>query len=115
MPDVVVKVNMSHNRPNSYSISVQGVPSIRRAIINIKDSNDHRGKKGDKELLVEGYGLQKVMTTQGIVGEQTTSNHVIEVSQVLGIEAARKTIINEINYTMKRMVDLDFEWRCMRP
>ena len=22
-------------------------------------------KKGDKELLVEGYGLQKVMTTQG--------------------------------------------------
>ena len=80
---------------------VKGVPTIRRAIINIKDGNDHRGKKGDKELLVEGYGLQKVMTTQGIVGEQTTSNHVIEVAQVLGIEAARKTIINEINYTMK--------------
>ena len=37
----------------------------------------------------------------GIVGEQTTSNHVIEVAQVLGIEAARSTIINEIQYTMK--------------
>ncbi|KAI1788935.1 beta and beta-prime subunits of DNA dependent RNA-polymerase [Ganoderma leucocontextum] len=82
-------------------VVVKGVPTIRRAIINIKDGNDHRGKKGDKELLVEGYGLQKVMTTQGIVGEQTTSNHLIEVAQVLGIEAARKTIINEINYTMK--------------
>ena len=34
------------------------------------------------------------------MGEYTTSNHVIEVAQVLGIEAARKTIINEINYTM---------------
>lgn len=66
---------------------------------------------------MEGYGLQKVMTTEGnvypgqsspctsaligIVGENTTSNHVIEVSQVLGIEAARQTIINEIQYTMK--------------
>ena len=94
------------------------MPTIRRAIINIKEDNDHRGKKGDKELLVEGYGLQKVMTTQGvfefcnhaishvdsavgIVGEQTTSNHVIEVAQVLGIEAARRTIINEIQYTMQ--------------
>ncbi len=41
------------------------MPSIRRAIINIKERDDARGKKGDKELLVEGYGLQKVMVTQG--------------------------------------------------
>jgi hypothetical protein len=85
--------------------------------VNIKEHDDAKGKKGDKELLVEGYGLQKVMTTKGgsnictryhvltptpgIVGVQTTSNHVIEVAQVLGIEAARQTIINEIQYTMK--------------
>lgn len=37
----------------------------------------------------------------GVIGEYTTSNHVIEVAQVLGIEAARRTIINEIQYTMK--------------
>jgi len=37
----------------------------------------------------------------GVVGEHTSSNHVIEVAQVLGIEAARQTIINEIQYTMK--------------
>ena len=98
---------------------MQGVPSIHRAIINIKEHDDWRGKKGEKELLVEGYGLQKVMTTQGlywskalcynskslsplgIVGEQTSSNHVIETAQVLGIEAARRTIINEIQFTMK--------------
>jgi DNA-directed RNA polymerase beta' subunit len=36
----------------------------------------------------------------GIVGEHTTSNHVMEVEKVLGIEAARRTIINEIQYTM---------------
>jgi DNA-directed RNA polymerase III subunit RPC1 len=37
----------------------------------------------------------------GIVGEHTSSNHIIEVAQVLGIEAARQTIINEIQYTMQ--------------
>lgn len=35
------------------------------------------------------------------MGEYTTSNHVIEIAQVLGIEAARRTIVNEINYTMQ--------------
>ena len=87
-------------------------------MINVKDKADDRGGKGAKELLVEGYGLQKVMTTEGtsaqskccdcqaydlhlgIVGEYTSSNHVTEVAQVLGIEAARRTIINEIQHTM---------------
>jgi len=35
------------------------------------------------------------------VGEATTSNHVIEAAKVLGIEAARRTIIDEIQYTMQ--------------
>jgi DNA-directed RNA polymerase III subunit RPC1 len=95
------------------------VATIKRAVINIKDKDDVRGKKGDKELLVEGYGLQRVMVTEGshqiafllldlqeplcagIVGEHTSSNHIVEVAKVLGIEAARRTIINEIQYTMK--------------
>lgn len=38
--------------------------------------------------------------TSGIVGEHTSSNHVMEAAQVLGIEAARRTIINEIQHTM---------------
>lgn len=82
-------------------VVVKGVPTIQRAVINIKDKDDARGKKGDKELLVEGYGLQKCMIAEGVVGEHTSSNHVIEVAQVLGIEAARRTIVNEIQYTMK--------------
>lgn len=46
-------------------------------------------------------GPIKILFVAGIVGEHTSSNHVIEVAQVLGIEAARLTIINEIQYTMK--------------
>lgn len=47
------------------TVRYQGVPTIARAVINVKDKDDGRGKKGDRELLVEGYGLQKVMTTEG--------------------------------------------------
>ncbi|XP_022867360.1 DNA-directed RNA polymerase III subunit RPC1-like isoform X1 [Olea europaea var. sylvestris] len=45
-------------------------------------------------------GLLAVMGIQGVVGQKTKSNHVIEVQQTLGIEAARKVIIDEIQYTM---------------
>ncbi|KIM21606.1 hypothetical protein M408DRAFT_18355 [Serendipita vermifera MAFF 305830] len=83
-------------------IKEAGIPTVQRAIINIKEKDDSRGKKGDKELIVEGNGLKEVMTTLGIVGEHTVSNHIIEVEKVLGIEAARRTIINEIQYTMSQ-------------
>lgn len=44
--------------------------------------------------------LKAVMGIPGVDGRFTTSNHVIEAEQTLGIEAARKCIIDEIQYTM---------------
>ena len=55
---------------------------------------------GKYNLLVEGVNLLAVMGTEGVDGTQTTSNHVIEIEKTLGIEAARTTIISEIQYTM---------------
>jgi len=45
---------------------------------------------------------KNIDAVEGIVGEETKSNHILEVASVLGIEAARQTIINEIKYTMER-------------
>jgi DNA-directed RNA polymerase III subunit RPC1 len=36
----------------------------------------------------------------GINGSMTSSNNIVEVYESIGIEAARSTIINEIDYTM---------------
>lgn len=69
------------------------MPDIARAVINIKDD-------GSRELLVEGYGLREVMTTDGVIGMKTKTNHILEVFSVLGIEAARTSIVGEIDYTM---------------
>ncbi len=41
------------------------------------------------------------MSTQGVDHRHTYTNHVIECEEVLGIEAARTTIISEIRLTMK--------------
>ncbi|CCH58170.1 hypothetical protein TBLA_0A03720 [Henningerozyma blattae CBS 6284] len=84
---------MQHLRRALPSIVVKGLPDIARAVINIRDN-------GKRELLVEGYGLRDVMCTDGVIGSKTTTNHVLEVNSVLGIEAARASIIGEIDYTM---------------
>lgn len=75
------------------SVIIQGIPGVQRAVIN--DCND-----GSFNLLVEGYGLLEVMSTEGVIGNKTVSNHIIEIAKVLGIEAARTTIASEIQYTM---------------
>ncbi|CAA0835862.1 nuclear RNA polymerase C1 [Striga hermonthica] len=81
-------------------VVVKGINSIERAIIiNEAKEKDPSGNKKLK-LLVEGTGLLSVMGIDGVDGCKTTSNHILEVQQTLGIEAARQTIIGEIEYTM---------------
>ena len=74
-------------------IEVSGVSTVNRAIINDNGNSTYN-------LLLEGYGLQSVMSTVGCDAAHCTSNHVLEMNSVLGIEAARLTIIKEINTTM---------------
>lgn len=46
------------------------------------------------------------MNTVGLQGIRTKTNNVMEMRTVLGIEAARETIINEMGEVMKDM-DID--------
>lgn len=76
-------------------VVVAGISTVGRAVINDLGGANYN-------LLVEGYGLREVMTTEGIVGTETTSNHIAEIESALGIEAARSTIAHEITYTMSK-------------
>ncbi|KAK9494529.1 hypothetical protein V1508DRAFT_437908 [Lipomyces doorenjongii] len=76
-------------------IVVHGISTVSRAVININN-------KKEKELLAEGYGLRSVMNTDGVLGTKTKTNHVLEMRQTLGIEAARFSIIDEIAETMSQ-------------
>lgn len=101
---LLIKITTTHNvtfamqqmRRALPGVVVGGIPSVGRAVIN--DLGSGQGYN----LLVEGYGLREVMTTEGIIGTETTSNHISEIEHVLGIEAARSTIAHEITYTMSK-------------
>jgi len=44
----------------------------------------------------DGVALAKVFAIEGINPTKTTSNNVIEILAVLGIEAARQSLIREL-------------------
>merc|ERR1712066_183342 len=74
--------------------TIAGIPTIKQVITNY----DHSTKR--YTFYIEGSDLLSVIGTQGILGTRTTSNHIIEVAKILGIEAARTTIVNEVTYVM---------------
>jgi DNA-directed RNA polymerase III subunit RPC1 len=77
-------------------VIVQGIPSVNRAVIHEEDKDG----RPSYHLLIERYGLAEVMGAPGVDGKNTTTNHIIEVEQTLGVEAARTQISNEIHYIM---------------
>ena len=87
-----VYYSLKHLKRQLPKVVIKGIPNASRAVIS--------DEKNERKLLVEGYGLREVMTTEGVVGTQTYTNHVMEMQQVLGIEAARNSIYREIDYTM---------------
>ncbi|ETW33332.1 DNA-directed RNA polymerase III subunit RPC1, partial [Plasmodium falciparum Tanzania (2000708)] len=65
-------------------------------------------KKTVYSILVEGNSLNYVLGLEGVDFKHIISNHVINVFQVLGIEAARITIINEIKKCVEAYsIDID--------
>ena len=78
------------------AVVINGYPEANRALIETSEEETHR-------VLVEGYGLMACMTTEGVIGTQARSNSVMECLEVLGIEAARTTIADEINEVMGYM------------
>ncbi|KAF7682909.1 DNA-directed RNA polymerase III subunit RPC1 [Astathelohania contejeani] len=76
------------------SIIVSGIETVGKVVVS---------KNGDEyELGIEGTGLAKVLGVEGIDSNHTRSNNSMEILEVLGIEAARQSIIDEILYTMEK-------------
>ncbi|KAI9670511.1 MAG: hypothetical protein M1817_004378 [Caeruleum heppii] len=102
-PDIFFRVtNLKRLLP---LIPIRGYPEASRAIIKTDETTS------ENALLIEGYGLKACMVTEGVVGTRTKTNSVMETREVLGIEAARKTIIDEITSVMG---DMDIDPRHMQ-
>jgi len=92
--------SLQHLKSVLPKIIVKGIPTVQRCVIY--EEKDKITKIPKYRLLVEGYDLLSVLATSGVDQKRTTSNHIIEVEKTLGIEAARLTVMNEIQYTMQQ-------------
>ncbi|AEH06467.1 DNA-directed RNA polymerase subunit A'' [Methanothermococcus okinawensis] len=82
--------------PKVKTIHLKGVPNIPRVII--------RKEEGTEEYILysEGSNLKEVFEIEGVDTTRTTTNNILEIQDVLGIEAARNAIIDEINATLSQ-------------
>ncbi|OHT06560.1 DNA-directed RNA polymerase III subunit rpc1 [Tritrichomonas foetus] len=78
------------------SVPVSGLEGVNRVLIST-DEDKKEGDPGKYKLFVESSNYLNVLTRSGIDWKHTKSNHILDVEQVLGIEAARSVIVNEIN------------------
>lgn len=67
---------------------ISGVKGISQVVVA------NKGK--DFEVLTAGSNLEDIMKFKGVDATKITSNDIHDTANVLGIEAARKTIVNEI-------------------
>lgn len=71
---------------------IKGLKGIDRAII--------RDTGGEFVIFTDGSNLEKVLQIDGVDVENTTSNSIVEIYNVLGVEAARNSIIKEARDTL---------------
>ncbi len=75
-------------REKIINAKIKGIKGIKRAIIQ---------KKGDEYVIMtDGSNLAGVLNVKGVDYRRTITNDIHEIEEVLGIEAARTAIINEI-------------------
>lgn len=74
---------------------IKGIDAIKRAII------EQDKVTGGWKIVTEGSDLKKVLDVEGVDRSRTRTNSILEIADVLGIEAARNSIIYEANGTLE--------------
>ncbi len=72
---------------------IKGVEGIQRAVI--------RRVHGHYIIYTEGSNLEKVLEIAHVDKKNTSTNSILEIFEVLGVEAARNAIINEASRTLE--------------
>jgi DNA-directed RNA polymerase subunit A" len=74
--------------------AISGIKNIRQALVI------NRGK--DYVIMTHGSNLEEIMKVKGVDKNKTSSNNLYEIAEVLGIEAARSAIINDIKKVLEQ-------------
>lgn len=81
-------------------VLLKGIKGIKRVVIRKEDS--------EYVLYTEGSALKKVLPLEGVDATRTKTNHINEIADVFGVEAARNSIISEAMETLgEQGLDVD--------
>lgn len=69
------------------SFRIKGVPDTTRVLVT--------EESGEWVIRTDGTNLPKVLQVPGVDTSRTTTNHIHEITETLGIEAARNALINQ--------------------
>ncbi|NPA84568.1 MAG: DNA-directed RNA polymerase subunit A'' [Crenarchaeota archaeon] len=75
-------------RDKILSAKIKGIKGINRVIVQQREE--------EYVLVTDGSNLAQVLEVEGVDPTRTVSDNIKEIEEVLGIEAARQAIINEI-------------------
>jgi len=108
MADIGEKINLEFDddltcifNDDNAEMALRGIPDINKVFIksgkiNKFDENDGFKPETEWMLDTEGVNMLAVMCHEDVDATRTTSNHLIEVIEVLGIEAVRKALLDEL-------------------
>jgi len=71
---------------------IKGIDGINRAVLSKTE--------GSWKIITEGSNLKEVLKVEGVDADNVMTNSILEVADVLGIEAARNSIIHEAMGTL---------------
>ena len=82
-------------------MALQGIPDINKVFIKsgkINKFDENEGFKSETEWMLdtEGVNMLAIICHEDVYATRKTSNHLIEVIEVLGIEIVRKALLGEL-------------------
>ncbi|MDY6761918.1 MAG: DNA-directed RNA polymerase subunit A'' [Candidatus Nanohaloarchaea archaeon] len=93
-------------KKKAMGIRLKGMKGIDHVVILEED--------GEWRIQTAGVNLRKVMKLDGVDTTRTTTNDFFETKKVLGIEAARKMILRELQNTLDEQgMNVDVRWLLM--
>jgi len=85
-------------------LRLKGIKGIKKIILR----KIGEGEKTEYMLIAEGSNFAAVLSIEGVDYTRTITNNIVEVAEVLGIEAARKVIIKEMQEVLSEQgLDVD--------
>ncbi len=77
------------------NLMISGIKGIERAIVKYEES------LGEYKIYTQGSNLKSVLEMDGVDSRKTKTNDIMEIYEVLGVEAARNAIMDESTKTLE--------------